>query len=224
MHVLIMESDSQFNGELTEVIKKRGDKVTSCSDMTSGFASALAQPFELILIGLAGLIASDISKLKSIPKNYETPIMVFSVSNSLDNRIASFKHGADDYLLKPANLTEVLLRIDVVLRRYTKPSVNESSVISIDQLSLFKSTQSVVFAESELHITPIQFRLLWQLVQNRHQVLSKAFLYQVVLGRPFSTDDRSLDMHLSRIRKKLVAKGMSPERLTTVHGKGYRFS
>ena len=70
-------------------------------------------------------------------------------------------------------------------------------------------------------LTPIQFKLLWTLVANHGAVQSKPFLYQVVLERDFSSYDRSLDMHLSRVRKSLVALGMSSERIQTVHGKGY---
>jgi len=66
--------------------------------------------------------------------------------------------------------------------------------------------------------------LLWVLLENHHEVMTKAFLYQSVLNRPFSRYDRSLDMHISRVRKKLVEAGMPPERLSTLHGKGYRFS
>lgn len=223
MRILIMENDSQFNQKLINRLEKQGDEITLCDSLASGLKQVLEQPFEFILIDLADLVASDIAQIKSIPKNQDTPIMVFSSCNSLDKRIACFKQGADDYVIKPADLTEVLVRINVVLRRYVKLSFNESNLISIDQLKLHKATQTVVFAEHELAVTPIQFRLLWQLANSRHQVLSKAFLYQTVLGRPFSADDRSLDMHLSRIRKKLIAKGMSPERITTVHGKGYRF-
>ncbi len=224
MDILIMESDRAFNGQLVKALKQQGNEATCVEKIEAGLNLALSEPFDFILIGSAELNAGDIFQLKQIPLNQETPVMVLSDNQSVDKRIDAFKHGADDFLIKPVNLSELFVRMDVILRRYQGTHPKASSVLSAGKLTLHKASQSIAYADYELNITPIQFRLLWQLVQNRHQVLSKPFLYQTVLGRSFSPDDRSLDMHLSRIRKKLISKGMSPGRLTTVHGKGYRFS
>ena len=126
---------------------------------------------------------------------------------------------------KPFNFTEMMLRIEALLRR-SKASLSppqSSAVLQVDQLLLNRVQQRVNFNEQQVELTPIQFKLLWVLVENQQEVLSKAFLYQSVLDRPFSRYDRSLDMHLSRVRKKLVDAGMLADRLATVHGKGYRF-
>ena len=82
----------------------------------------------------------------------------------------------------------------------------------------------MIYHEQPITLTPIQFRLLWCLAQSQYEVLSKAYLYQTVLDKSFSLYDRTLDMHISRVRKKLVEAGMPTERLVTVHGKGYCFS
>ncbi|WP_439135907.1 winged helix-turn-helix domain-containing protein, partial [Pseudomaricurvus sp.] len=92
-----------------------------------------------------------------------------------------------------------------------------------NQLHLDRTTRQVTYNQQRLAFTPLQFRLLWVLVENRHEILSKPYLYQTVMEKAYSRYDRGLDMHLSRVRRKLVEAGMDPERLATVHGQGYRF-
>ncbi len=90
-------------------------------------------------------------------------------------------------------------------------------------LTLLRSEQQVVFGENTVQLTPIQFRLLCFLAENKNKVMTKPVLYQAVLNREFSCYDRSLDIHLSRIRKKLSAMGVKSDRIVTVHSKGYCF-
>ncbi|WP_315980749.1 response regulator transcription factor [Aliamphritea spongicola] len=117
------------------------------------------------------------------------------------------------------------LRIDALLRRsrWQREAPAKSSQLELDGLLLKRQKQQASFAGEPVELTSIQFRLLWTLAENRHEVLSKPYLYQTVLERAFSRYDRSLDMHLSRVRRKLVDVGMPAERLSTVHGKGYVF-
>ena len=116
--------------------------------------------------------------------------------------------------------------INAILRRSKAMSSSGTpkSEILVDVLYLNRIQQVTKYHAKLLEFTPIQFKLLWMLVENKGETLSKAFLYHSVLNKPFSRYDRSLDMHLSRVRKKLVETGMPPERLATVHGQGYRFS
>ena len=97
-------------------------------------------------------------------------------------------------------------------------------MLQLDGLSLNKIYQGSVYHEQPIILTPIQFRLLWRLAESQNGVLSKAYLYQTVLDKSFNQYDRTIDMHISRVRKKLVEAGMPIERLITVHGEGYCFS
>ncbi|EPC4052161.1 winged helix-turn-helix domain-containing protein [Vibrio parahaemolyticus] len=94
-------------------------------------------------------------------------------------------------------------------------------------LTLDKYTQSVTIQsqpkKTDIQLTPIQFELLRTLIQHQDKVLTKPFLYQTVLQRPFAEHDRALDMHISRMRKRLIAEGMPPDQIQTIHRKGYLF-
>ncbi|WP_375056278.1 winged helix-turn-helix domain-containing protein [Zobellella sp. DQSA1] len=152
------------------------------------------------------------------------PLLAIEASGSAAGRIAALARGADDVLSAPADVEECHLRILALLRRYPPGPGLPARVLQADSLSLERQQMRVTVDQSPVALTPIQFRLLWILVAHRDQVLDKPFLYRQVLEKPFSADDRSLDMHLCRVRRKLAEAGLAPERLKTVHGRGYGFS
>jgi two-component system response regulator PfeR len=137
-------------------------------------------------------------------------------------RIQGFSQGADDYVSKPYNQTELLLRVEALLRRsqYQQVDASDNEII-LDNLTINFKEQHVLVESVLLDFTPIQFKLLWELALHRGEVLSKAYLYQRILNRHMTAYDRSLDMHLSRVRRKLNDANWSGDRLQTSHGKGY---
>lgn len=224
VRILIIEKDEKLNNQLAKALRDHGCDVSQCNEGDNGVNRALAEIFDLILLDILLPSIYNQSLIQRIRRGKQTPIMVLSPSNSTKNRIEIFQQGADDYLPKPLNLTEVVLRVNALLRRMRGVGSMSEKVIYIDQLALHKADQLVLFSDKNLTLTPIEFRLFWVLVKNRHQILNKQDLYHAVLERKFYQYDRTLDMHLSRIRKKLNDVGMASNRLTTVHGKGYRFS
>src|SRR5690606_12108383 len=118
------------------------------------------------------------------------------------------------------------LRIDALLRRAMglQHSRADGREMVIDGLRLNRLQQTATANGIPLTLTPIQFKLLWTLMLHQHEVLSKPYLYRLVLERDFSRYDRSRDMHLGRVRRKLIEAGIGADRLQTVHGTGYCFS
>ncbi|WP_444997304.1 response regulator transcription factor [Aliikangiella sp. IMCC44359] len=222
--VLIMESDAKVSTQLADVLQKQGFSITQCQDAIEGTRRAYSENFDLVLIDALLPKHEGLSPLQQLRIKQQTPTIILSPFDTVEKRIESFQQGADDYIPKPINPTEIILRVNALLKRTLRKDNKCALVIDVDQLTLLKSKQQVLYKEEQISLTPIQFRLLWILVENRNQVVSKPFLYQAVLDRKFSRDDRSLEMHLSRIRKKLIEVGMSAGRFATVHGRGYRFS
>lgn len=224
--ILIIEDDSTLSSQVARLLEKKGFRIEQCLDGQKGLLCALQESFDLILLDVLLPSLNGFSVLNQIRRVKQTPIMMITACGAEQERIEGYRKGADDYLPKPFNFTEMMLRIEALLRRsqHREEPVTKMTELTIDKLRLNRIKQQVFFAECEVELTPIQFRLLWVLIENRNEIMSKAFLYHSVLDRPFSRYDRSLDMHLSRVRKKLVEAGMSPERLLTMHGKGYRFT
>jgi two-component system response regulator PfeR len=224
--ILIIEDDITLSDQIAHLLEDSGFTISQCQDGQKGLFAALQQRFDLILLDILLPSLDGLSVLNQLRKIKQTPVMMITASGAEQERIEGYRTGADDYLPKPFNFTEMLLRIEALLRRSSDEvaPLSQHSKIQIGDMQLNRVNQEVKIGQTTLELTPIQFKLIWTLVENSGEVLSKAFLYQCVLDRPFSRYDRSLDMHLSRVRKKLIEAGMPCDCLSTIHGKGYRFS
>jgi len=221
-YILVIEDDKILNQQLADLLTSKGFKVEQCFDGESGLIRAASQQHHLILLDVMLPKRDGFSLLNVLRKSCQTPVIMVTAKGAEQEKIQGFSQGADDYVSKPFSSVELLLRIEAILRR-SHHQVAESSAqeIRIDGLYVNVKTQQVYHDEQRLEFTPIQFKLLWELLLNQGEVLSKAYLYQKVLNKNIGAYDRSLDMHLSRVRKKLNEGNWQGERLQTCHGKGY---
>ncbi|WP_253450470.1 response regulator transcription factor [Halomonas sp. Y3] len=223
--ILVIEDDRTLNGQIARLLEDKGYRTQQCYEGEDGLMSALSQAFDLVLLDVLLPKLDGFEVLKRLRRTRQTPVMMLTACGAEEERIRGYRRGADDYLPKPFGFTELQLRIEALLRRtlgHTDQRV-DTSELSIGPLKLHRTDLAVRYGDTAIGLTPIQFRLLWVLLLHRGEVLSKPYLYQLVLEREFSRYDRSLDMHLSRVRRKLVGAGMAADRLQTVHGKGYCF-
>ena len=225
-HILIVEDDQSLNKQLSELLLARGFSVKQSFDGEAGLAHSLNEHFDLILLDVLLPKLDGFSMLKRLRSHRSTPVIMLTACGAEEERIQGFSKGADDYLPKPFNVEELMLRIDALLRRTINQQDNlrRPAELKTDLFFLDKSNLCVTYDDQQISFTTIEFNLLWILLENQGEVLSKPYLYQAVLERDFSAYDRSLDMHLSRIRRKLTECGMFAGRLKTVHGKGYCLS
>ncbi|MDX1561013.1 MAG: response regulator transcription factor [Marinobacter sp.] len=223
--ILVIEDDRALNGQIAQLLGSRGYLTHQCFEGESGLLSAVSQRFDLILLDVLLPHLSGFDILNRLRKTHQTPVMLLTACGAEEDRIMGYSRGADDYVPKPFSFTELLLRIEALLRRCrgSHDTRSDPDTIELGKLHLSRVSRDVFYDETELALTQIQFRLLWVLVLHQGEALSKPYLYQVVLEKEFSRYDRSLDMHLSRVRRKLVDAGMAADRLQTVHGKGYCF-
>lgn len=222
--ILIIEDDRELNHQLSELLEQNGYAVARSYDGETGLVMASSEQYQLILLDIMLPQRDGLTLLKMLRKTCQTPVIMVTAKGAEQERIEGFSQGADDYVAKPFNTTELILRIEALLRRSVpNSSIERIKELNIDNLTLDMSSKNVSVAEQVLDFTPIEFKLLWELFLHRGQVLSKAYLYQRVLNRSLGEYDRSLDMHLSRVRKKLNAADGPGSRLKTSHGKGYSF-
>lgn len=225
--ILVVEDDMALNEHLTDLLRNRGYQVSNTACGEQALELLKLESYDLILLDVDLPKVDGFSILNFVHEHSQTPVIMLTAYGAEEHRIRGFKSGADDYISKPCSFTEISLRVEAVLRRTIAEPVNQaaSHLLQHQELTLdrFTQTVSVTTADQEhtTELTPTQFKLLWVLVQNAGAVQTKPFLYQTILEREFSQYDRSLDMHLSRVRKKLLSFGMSNERIQTVHGKGY---
>lgn len=222
--VLLIEDDTTLNNYLTDLLTKSGYIVEQCFDGISGLKLAQTHQHQLILLDKMLPKLDGVSLLKSLRETSQQPVIMISAKGAEEERILGLTHGADDYVAKPFNSQELLLRIEGLLRRSQPQTQAKRQVeIAIDGLTLNAAKQQILVNNKEVEFTTIQFKLLWALISQQNKIISKADLYQIVLNKKLGAYDRSLDMHLSRVRRKLNEANWLGERLQTVHGKGYCF-
>ncbi len=220
--ILVIEDDIELNHQLSELLTLKGYAVEQCFDGEQGLIRASAMQHQLILLDVMLPIRDGFSLLSILRKSCQTPVIMLTAKGAEQEKIQGFSQGADDYVAKPFSTPELLLRIEALLRRSTQLPLEKSlQKIELSNLTVNNKSAEVYVGEQRIEFTPIQFKLLWELLLHQGEVLTKAYLYQRVLNRNMGAYDRSLDMHLSRVRRKLNEAQWNGDRLQTSHGKGY---
>lgn len=186
-----------------------------------------ACPVRLILLIISTEWQECMTLLTQLRRNTTLPLMVFSPVNAEGLCIRAFEAGADDFVSATTSTLELLLRIAALARRglpmASTADTDHRQWIERAGIRLEHKKHAAYYNGHTLPFTITQFRLFWLLLANYKQTVPRDLLYQAVLEKPCSLYDRSLDMHMSRIRKKLQAVGIHNTRLVTVRGFGYRF-
>lgn len=219
--ILIVEDDLQLNHQIADSICSAGYQVESYYDGASALIAASKQQHDLMILDLMLPKLDGISLLDILRKTSQIPVIIVSAKGAEEERILGLQQGADDYVSKPFNLTELFLRIEALLRRSQAKKMHTQKYVQLDDLQLNQETHEVSIAGKSMEFTYTQFKILWELVSHHGQVLSKAYLSNQVLNRTLGAYDRGLDMHLSRVRRKLDEAGWPGSRVQTIHGKGY---
>ncbi|WP_062380043.1 response regulator transcription factor [Pseudomonas abietaniphila] len=224
--ILAIEDDPVLGAFVHDSLNRCGFRVTWCQNGAQGLERAQREPFDVVLMDilLPGMNGLDI--LSRLRRRHTMPIILMSALGAEADRITGFQNGADDYLPKPFSVDELRVRIEAILRRVElerrfQTPVAAAAVPRPDDLRFDEGLCDVSFGRKAAQLTPSEYRLLETLWRNPEDVLSKPFLYQHVLQRGYSQHDRSLDMHISQIRRKLKAIGYEAHQVRTVWGKGY---
>lgn len=220
--ILVIEDDPSLNQQVAELLSDAGYLVSKSYDGEEGLSCAIKGRHNLVILDVMLPKRDGFSLLNLLRKSSAIPVIMLTAKGAEEERIRGFQQGADDYLAKPFNTTELLLRIEALLRRCNPESFGRPpQVVRLDSLVVDLANNQFHVDTVRLELTPIEYKLLQTLISSPGEILSKPFLYQTVLHRAYSAYDRSLDMHLSRVRRKLNNSGWDGARLQTVHGKGY---
>ena len=225
MAILIIDDDTELCELVTEYLEDEGLDVGSVHDGVAGVERVSADAPDLVILdvmlpGLGGFAV--ISKIRETSK---VPVIMLTARGEEVDRIVGLEMGADDYLPKPFNPRELVARIRAILRRTTgvAGAGDEAAVIRIDDLEMDLGSRRVSCFSGEIDLTGAEFAVLETLVRAAGTVVSRDELSRQALDRRASAFDRSLDVHLSNLRKKLGKLPDGGERIKTVRGVGYLY-
>tara|TARA_R110002072_G_scaffold43340_2_gene121710 strand:- start:6008 stop:6706 length:699 start_codon:yes stop_codon:yes gene_type:complete len=222
-NVLIIDDDKELCGLLSEYLSMEGFDTQAIHDGAEAVAHCRIHHHDAIVLDimLPGLQGLDV--LRQVRQFSTTPILMLTARGEDTDRILGLELGADDYLAKPCNPRELAARLRAILRR-AKPAVEDAadSTLEAGQTAMNAANRSATFGGVDLQLTSTEFNVLQVLVGNAGRVVSKETLSQSALGRELSAYDRSIDVHISKIRKKLAALG-GDNLIASVRGSGYQF-
>ena len=217
--ILIIEDDSTINSLLCGILKKSGYEVESCTDGLTGYNMALDKDYQLILMDLMLPMKSGEEILRALREIKKTPVIVLSAKNDVHNRIELLRLGADDFICKPFDIDEVILRIEAVLRRVE----DVKDVLTYKQMRIDKEARRIFIGDDELICTATEYAILELMLGNPGKVFSKRNLFESVTGDNYLSEENTMNVHMSNLRKK-IAKITDEPYIDTVYGMGYRIA
>ena len=224
LRILIIEDDPLLGAHLSDQLEARGYQSQLCTTLESARRWLAAEFVELVLLDILLPGGNGLELLRELRQQSRVPVILISALGSESDRIQGFRSGADDYLPKPFSLDELQVRIEALRRRIAfERAVGEPPEPLAADIPLAFATlqQDVRHQDRWLGLTASEYRVLQLLWRQAGVVLSKPLIYHQALLRAWSRHDRSLDMHVSHLRRKLQQAGCLSVEIRTVWGQGY---
>ena len=223
--ILVVEDDNAVAKLMAATMESQDYQYRIASTGASAIMEALSYKPEVMILDLGLPDTDGIEVIKKIRAWSNMPIIVVSARSEDTDKVAALDAGADDYLTKPFSVDELLARLRVALRRvrYDRQRLSEeSSVYENGGLRIDYAAGCVYLDGSEIHLTPIEFKLLVLLANNTGKVLTHNYILREVWGNPAASDMRSLRVYMATLRKKLEKNTSEPKYIQTHIGVGYR--
>ncbi len=221
--LLLVDDDIELTELLSAFLKLEGFEVQTANNGMEAL-KILNETHQLVLMDIMMPVLNGIETLKEIRKRYNVPVMMLTAKGDDIDRVLGLELGADDYLPKPFNDRELVARIRAILRRSVSPSNNVDNtkeILSFENVTLYLTRQTAMYDEKNLNLTDYEFNILHRLIESKGDIVTREELSLEVLGKTLSPFDRSLDMHISNLRRKLPERESKLPWLKTLRGKGY---
>jgi two-component system response regulator CpxR len=225
--ILIIDDDEELCELVSEYLTGEGFETETVHDGESGLQRALSNDFDLVTLDVMLPKKNGFDVLRELRQTSKIPVLMLTARGEDMERIVGLEIGADDYLAKPFNPRELAARLRAILRRVETPGASaqiETDKLQVDDVEVRISARSALRDGVDLNLTSVEFDLLTELLRQAGKVVKKEELSERVLERRLSPFDRSLDMHISNLRKKLGSRENDAERIKTVRSVGYIYT
>ena len=220
--ILLIEDDARLAGMVSEYLGEAGFRVSVAAEGRSGLERLAREPFDALVLDLMLPDMDGLEVCRQLRAKSDLPLLMLTARGDAADRIVGLEIGADDYLPKPFQPRELLARLRAILRR--GKSAAAARPLRFGRLEIDRDARSVSVDGNACSLTGYQFALLVALAQNAGRVLSREALMDLVKGEPLEVFDRSIDVHVSRIRAAIEEDPKKPRRIITVRGAGYVFA
>jgi len=223
--ILLIEDEATLSLLLRERLEKEGYSVAACKDGEQGLAEALREAYDLLLLDIQLPGRNGFEVCRELRRHcMNVPVLMLTARGHVNDRVKGLKTGADDYLIKPFEVAELLARMEALLRR-----ANNSPPQLIDSLFCFGNVvvnlrkQEVLREGSPVELTAREFELLRYFVSHPDELISRDALLKQVWGYQGLPNTRTVDVHVAQLRQKLELNPKSPRHILTAHRSGYKF-
>ena len=221
--LLLVDDDVELTELLSSLLTLEGFDVQTANNGSEALQK-LDESHELVLLDVMMPKLNGLDTLKEIRKVSNVPVMMLTARGEDIDRVLGLELGTDDYLPKPFNDRELVARIRAILRRSVSPSNNVDNtkeILSFENVTLYLTRQTAMYDEKNLNLTDYEFKILHRLIESKGDIVTREELSLEVLGKTLSPFDRSLDMHISNLRRKLPERESKLSWFKTLRGKGY---
>jgi len=220
--ILLVDDDTELSDMLAEYLQPEGMSISAAATGTQGLRRAQQEDYDLIVLDvmLPGLSGFDV--LRQLRESgSRTPVLMLTARGDDVDRIVGLEMGADDYLPKPFNPRELLARVKAILRRTNEADAEEANEIEVGPFKVHMKRREAWKDAQPLKLTNAEFTILVTLMRSAGEVVSREALTRAALGRQLLPDDRSLDTHISNLRKKVAGGDADESLIRSIRGSGY---
>lgn len=222
--LLIVDDDARLAAMVSEYLAAAGFAVDRSATGLKGLEAVARTSYDAVILDVMLPDLDGFEVCRRIRARSEIPVLMLTARGDDTDRIVGLEIGADDYLPKPFNPRELLARIRAILRRPRGSSEADNPVLRFGRLQIDRGSRTVRVDAEDKHLTSYQFDLLVALADNAGRVLNRERLLDLVKGEDIEAFDRSIDVHISRIRSAIEDDAKHPRRIITVRGSGYVFA
>lgn len=217
--ILIIEDDENISGLLCNILRRNGYEVQCALNGWDGCELAMKNEYSLILMDLMLPMKSGEEILRELRARKNTPVIILSAKNTVNNRIELLRLGADDFICKPFDIDEVILRINAVLRR----TEGIQTVLTYKDMRVDINSKRVFVCDKEIYCTAMEYAILETMLSSPNKIFSKRNLFESITGDEYLGDENTMNVHISNLRKK-IAQITEKNYIETVYGMGYRLA
>nr|WP_044199609.1 response regulator transcription factor [Oscillochloris trichoides] len=220
--ILVVDDHANVRALLKDYLSEHGFRVITAADGAEALAVAGREQPDLILLDVMMPKLDGFQFMQTFRKRHNTPVIMLTARIAESDKVVGLELGADDYVTKPFGMHELVARVRAVLRRSSPDALNPDALLRVGDLTLNRATRVVRVGERDVSLTPSEFALLAALMEAPGRVFSREQLLERLQGNDYEGVERTIDVHIRNLRKKLEPDPTQPRYVETVFGVGYR--